>query len=135
MSSIYDDQFTRIQLRRQASTEDITNYVYDMLRLLNNCGITRQSPAVCQYVIDGLLDSTRAAILFAQSAEISPQTFAQKAAELEQCTQCRLIFGHAAAQTLQAHLSMTVLRTSWTPRGGVPPVTAVLDAIPSLPYS
>ncbi|KAH8041766.1 hypothetical protein HPB51_017586 [Rhipicephalus microplus] len=66
------------------------NTPVDKLGLLNKCGITWISPAVRQWVVDGLADPTHAAILSRQSPEASLQVFAQKAAELQQNSRRRL---------------------------------------------
>ncbi|KAH8036011.1 hypothetical protein HPB51_016315 [Rhipicephalus microplus] len=90
LPSAYDDHFMRMRSRQQAPSEDARKYVYDKLGLLDNCGITWISPAVRQYVVDGLADPIPAAILSCQSPEASPQVFAQKAAELQRISRRRL---------------------------------------------
>lgn len=86
LPSAYDDRFMCMRSRQQAPTEAVALYVYEKVKLLEDCGITWLSPAARQYVVDGLLDSTHAAILSAQPPETSPYIFARKAAELQQTT-------------------------------------------------
>ncbi|KAH8040110.1 hypothetical protein HPB51_009366 [Rhipicephalus microplus] len=65
LPSAYDDRFMTMRSRRQGATEDVATYIYDKLDLLQACDIQWTSSAARQYIIDGIHDSTHAAVLSA----------------------------------------------------------------------
>ncbi|KAH8023131.1 hypothetical protein HPB51_011245 [Rhipicephalus microplus] len=75
LPSAYDDRFMTMRSRRQGATEDVATYIYDKLDLLQACDIQWTSSAARQYIIDGIHDSTHAAVLSAYNHPVHISTF------------------------------------------------------------
>lgn len=82
----YDDTFMTMRRRRQTDQEDVATYVYHKLQLLSNCGLHWDTAASRQYLLDGLRDSTHAAILSLQPTTATAQEFIRQAIQLESTT-------------------------------------------------
>ncbi|XP_075722582.1 uncharacterized protein LOC142814690 [Rhipicephalus microplus] len=83
LPSAYDDRFMTMRSRRQGATEDVATYIYDKLDLLQACDIQWTSSAARQYIIDGIHDSTHAAVLSAYNHPVHISTFVRQAMELQ----------------------------------------------------